>query len=698
MKYFQKQRTWLLLAFLVVVINIIDSATLHNKPIVQRRQQNNLRYQSNVKQINHHNRLERRSEDFDGKTVYLLVSTSSKLYCMRLLNLSNAQDSSMSIDKRIAQRNLDVDYLKNYEIIYEEKGSLTSWITDAFYVKSENLIYVNVYNSSAATSQILTLKYDQSLKQWVKTVLYKDQSYCLGIAYNENKKELYWTAARSIVSGSSLEIDKPRQLFNLDLAKKLLYLKYDSASDTIFVSTLNYVYACSMRQIDVDSDCKIIVRDLQSARGMYLDSANRFLYVVDHKRRNIKRVKLPQVDDSNNLSVSSNYAYLTENYDQSVSMILSSEIMPDLGDIFYVTLFKNMLIWSEFSGKIKVSNLNDKTNYATIFSTSEYIYSVNIMDNSTMTSLNPSTTSTSSKTAAEESSRTSSTTIPPRTSTYAPGVEYSDEVDVYSKEEQNIVTIPTTAEQPPASWIRNRISSNIVPRTNKISTIIPTTPITNTEEIEEEVEEDEKDLISTSDLNNSIVEDSDDKYGEDIETTTIAQIATHTPPNRPKFIQKDASSQELVENENFKNTKKDNQIQNLKASNIKPSISTSSSSSSSLEEKSPALVESSSFNLVKGSPKLSLALYIVIGLLCFSLVINVALLYLNKLRQRNREKLIIRHEICSVNPNKTGTGTLSQHSGLTNSKMSSNSGADINECNNLINSSGSATSHLDIEQ
>ena len=70
--------------------------------------------------------------------------------------------------------------LKNYVVIYEEKNHQNNWITDAFYVKSENLIYVNVYNSTSATSDIFTLKYDQAKDQWHKNVLYRDQSFCLG--------------------------------------------------------------------------------------------------------------------------------------------------------------------------------------------------------------------------------------------------------------------------------------------------------------------------------------------------------------------------------------------------------------------------------------------------------------------------------------------------------------------------------------
>ena len=68
----------------------------------------------------------------------------------------------------------------NYEIIYEENKNSNNWITDAFYIKSEDLIYVNVYNSSSSSSNIFTLSYDQAKQEWIKNMLYRDQSYCLG--------------------------------------------------------------------------------------------------------------------------------------------------------------------------------------------------------------------------------------------------------------------------------------------------------------------------------------------------------------------------------------------------------------------------------------------------------------------------------------------------------------------------------------
>lgn len=355
--------------------------------------------------------------------VYLLISTSSKLYCMKV----PAEVSRLHSPHHYKLNHGYYDDIRNYEVIYEEKAHVNNWITDAFYVKSESLIYVNVYNSSSASSDIFTLKYDSEKAQWVKTVLYKDQSYCLGIAYNEERRELYWTAARSILAGSSYPASTPsrayRVLFNLDLAKKLLYLKYDQQSDSLYVSTLNYIYACSLRT----NECKIVVRDLLSARGVYVDSVNRNLYVVDHKKRNIKRTKL--VDESSDALVEQADDYASAVMSQNtVSTVMSSDTMPDIGDIFYMTVLAknnaNLLIWSEFSGKIKIANLNDTSNYRVIFSTNEYTYSVNVMDNSTnvftptsttTTTTTSSTTTTSTTTTTEEITTVESTTEEPTT-------------------------------------------------------------------------------------------------------------------------------------------------------------------------------------------------------------------------------------------------------------------------------------------
>jgi hypothetical protein len=122
----------------------------------------------------------------DASPMYLLVSTSSKIYCMKIPDdINQVQQQQPQLNQPQQQlyyyRNNYYDRdAKNYAVIYEEKNHQNNWITDAFYVKSENLIYVNVYNSTSATSDIFTLKYDQVRDQWIKNVLYRDQSFCLG--------------------------------------------------------------------------------------------------------------------------------------------------------------------------------------------------------------------------------------------------------------------------------------------------------------------------------------------------------------------------------------------------------------------------------------------------------------------------------------------------------------------------------------
>lgn len=184
--------------------------------------------------------------------------------------------------------------------------------------------------------------------------------------------------------------------------------------------------------------CKIILRDLLSARGLYLDPYHRYLYIVDHKKRVIKRTRLlASVDE-----------VATLNEDLSSTTILSTDIAHDLGDLFYMTVYgartassssnipspvvaapntnpppltgntQYMLIWSEFSGKIRMSQLNDTAHSRVIFTTSEYTYSVNVMDNSTnsgyyKTNVVPATTTVTTTTTTstiEETTEEATTT------------------------------------------------------------------------------------------------------------------------------------------------------------------------------------------------------------------------------------------------------------------------------------------------
>ena len=99
---------------------------------------------------NHHRRLPRNTIELNNKQTYLLISTSSKIYCMQM------------------PANLTSELSNKYEIIYEEQKQSNNWITDAFYIKSEDLIYVNVYNSTSSSSNIFTLSYDKFQMIWIK--------------------------------------------------------------------------------------------------------------------------------------------------------------------------------------------------------------------------------------------------------------------------------------------------------------------------------------------------------------------------------------------------------------------------------------------------------------------------------------------------------------------------------------------------
>jgi hypothetical protein len=112
----------------------------------------------------------------------------------------------------------------------------------------------------------------------VKFYLFHNQNHCLGITYNPHRRELYWTSGKSIIVSKipkGLEIDAskhklkiaeaPKVLFNLELTKKLLYLKYDFDNEAIFVSTLNFVYVCFISK----QSCNVLIQNMQSARGIY---------------------------------------------------------------------------------------------------------------------------------------------------------------------------------------------------------------------------------------------------------------------------------------------------------------------------------------------------------------------------------------------------------------------------------------------
>ena len=166
-----------------------------------------------------------------------------------------------------------------------------------------------------------------------------------------------------------------RVLFELNRVKKLLYLKHDPATDSLYVSTLNYVYECALSaEESVGEGCRIIARNLVSARGLYLDNANRLLYVVDHKKRKINRIKLKngvvKKDVNSHIERADEDEPEIEQEEEATdslkaaTTLIGDDTMPDMGDVFYMCIYNrtgaNLLIWSEFSGKYEIFKLCKK--------------------------------------------------------------------------------------------------------------------------------------------------------------------------------------------------------------------------------------------------------------------------------------------------------------------------------------------------
>jgi hypothetical protein len=329
----------------------------------------------------------------EAQNVYFLISTSTKIYCLKTqFNTNNHQQEQDALNLNYdSPSGSSSSYLNSdYEIIYEELNSTNNWITDLYYDSIDNIIYVNIYDSLALKSDIIQLRYNKKQNKWVKFYLFRNQNHCLGITYNPHRRELYWTSGKSIIVGKipkDLEIDAskhklkiteaPKVLFNLELTKKLLYLKYDFDNEAIFVSTLNFVYVCFISK----QSCNVLIQNMQSARGIYLDTTSHHLYTVDHKRKQIDRMKISsnlieKFYPSTNTDVSK--------YDEmKLVSVLNNNIMPDLGDIFYVCLYKQNLLWTEFSGKLKSINVDTSSNYDILFTTNEYTYAIVVLNNST---------------------------------------------------------------------------------------------------------------------------------------------------------------------------------------------------------------------------------------------------------------------------------------------------------------------------
>jgi hypothetical protein len=198
----------------------------------------------------------------------------------------------------------------------------------------------------------------------------------LGITYNQVFKELYWTSGRAIMAGLLTVPSKPtRVLFNLNSTKNLLYLKYDRQNEAVYVSTLNNIYACFIAKNQLNN-CKVLVNNFNSARGLHFDPTTSYLYAADHKLKSIKKVfvgeNLQEMFDNNTWNT------------ESATTVIDSSLIASIGDIFYLCLHKSTLLWTEFSGRVKATNLKTiSSNYEVLLRTNEYVYAVAAMDNST---------------------------------------------------------------------------------------------------------------------------------------------------------------------------------------------------------------------------------------------------------------------------------------------------------------------------
>ncbi len=224
--------------------------------------------------------------------------------------------------------------------------------------------------------------------------------------------------------------------------------------------------------------------------------------------------------------------------------------------------------------------------------------------------------------------------------------------------------------------------------------LITTFGIANSQNEQEEDFEEEEEESSTASV--------------EVQTSAAIVVSTTVIPKSTVYVEEEKDrnlkfrqNAKLAgnEDENEDETKylDSNKIQNFKAINsIKTTETLRQNEENRLITQKPSFQidqrsTSSSFTLSRSSPQLNVALYIVICLLCFSLIINIILLYVSKMKQ-SREKLIITHEICS----KPLVNTPSQRSGVNSTKTSNSD--DLGDCNiNLINTNGSATSGIDGE-
>jgi hypothetical protein len=350
-----------------------------------------------------------------------------------------------------------------------------------------------------------------------------------------------------------------------------------------------------------------------------------------------------------------------------------------------------------------MANVNDVSNYKVIFSANEYTYSINLMDNSTELSAFkkskpdvPHTTTkrvTTTSTTSKEIETTTSSTI--TKSSFTSSSRPIDEELVETRESYTIY---------PESLLKiDEISEK-----NDFYDAADYNPNQESEKYSNENREEDRYLEYSTELE-GIKYSSRYEKDEDLVYTSLSSTKSTTGPissytsttptvntikSTHKLLNEDSKSHssnilKITSNSDDMESSKEkfelsqtNQVQNFRAV-FKNNLRRLDESESLTSSASP-----SSYNLLRSSPQLNLALYIVISLLCFSLIINITLLYITKIKQ-NRNKLIISHKICE----KIVT-TPSQRS------ASSIKSSQLVDCNiNLINSSNdSATSYVDPDQ
>jgi hypothetical protein len=590
----------------------------------------------------------------ENENIYFLISTSTKIYCLKEKLNANQQDSISSNYDILTDSSSHLN--SNYEIIYEELNSTNNWITDIYYDSVDNTIYVNIYDSIGLKSDIIRLQFDKKLKKWVKFYLFRNQHHCLGITYNANKRELFWSAGKTIMSGKipkNIEIDHgkhqiilnetPRILFNLELTKKLLYLKYDPDNNAVFVSSLNNIYVCFVEK----ESCHILIQNMQSARGIYLDKENHYLYTVDHKRKQIDRMKI-----SPNL-VEKFYSNETSKFDEMKFVsILNHNILPDIGDVFYVCIYKDFLLWTEFSGKLKSFNLESNSNHDILFTTNEYTYAIVLMNNSTISD----ETKNKNITISQENILTDVLN--------SDNFESYDYVDLVSLEQRKDKFSTTEKLLTTKSTILTKLSETTT-LTNQMTSIIFTSPIINTTPTTK------ASITTTSTIHiSTIIETSIISTSTPAITTTLTETehveleitsTTHSATKSASLplleVTKshENSIDEIEDNEDLDAKFKELLVHqtstaieivneattpivlvNLKKQKVQASHEKLDSVKfTPLHESSPKTPSSTTFNIV---------LYIISSLLCLSVIINAGFFYFTRIK-RTRGKLILNHDL-----------------------------------------------------